>query len=68
MANNNINFVGTIRFRSEKKSFGQEQKEVIRARLGTCLYLSSIDHEVVVRCYKLHRTGGEKIDCLIFYS
>ena len=40
-ANNSVNFVGTLRLRSEKKSFGQEQKEAIRAPLGTCLLLSS---------------------------
>ena len=59
-ANNSVNFVGTLRSRCEKKSFGLEQKEVITARLGTCLHLSSIDHVVVVRCYKLHSTGQVK--------
>ena len=56
---NSVNFVGTLRFRSENKSFGQKQKEVIRARLGTSLHLLSIDHEIVARRYKLHRTGGK---------
>ena len=48
---NSVNFVVTLTFRG-----GKEIQEVVRARLDTCLRLSSIDEVVSRRC-KLRKTS-----------
>ena len=53
---NSVNSVGTLRVRSGKESFGF--KKLIRARLDTCLRLSTIDEVVSRRCkLRNHKTG-----------